>query len=549
MRATMKPVIINIITIIILSLTSSSLLECLDGKGGNLAIGKPASQSSDYRQGEADHAVDGNPNPSQADSQSCTQTKEESSPWWFVDLKSQYRVKNIIIINRSDNWGGRLKDFHVTITDVKPPDGFSSGKVCYNQHDAANDGQKFNISCYDQVGRFVGVGLRSIGILSLCEVEVYGKKLGDYVYDAIPVSQELKPVATKPARSPIECSLWCLGCLNCLEFSFANGECRMYGKDVIAGTPSVTKRYKKMWLVSRCVNTELLFVHTVITHPKSIAVKLVCRSSLVNYLLASPECVCGALPTLTLIMRATMKPVIIIIITIIILSLTSSGLLECLDEKGPNVARGKPVSQSTTLPGAEAGKAVDGNRNPSRYQAGSCSHTIKNHPSPPWWFVDLKERHFVRNVTIINRSDTFGYRLRDFDVIITEVVPPGGFSSGQVCYSHQGVAADGQIFDLQCHGEVGRFVGVRLRAEGVLCLCEVEIFGRSLAYVYDAIPVSQELKLVATKPSMSLSECSLWCLGCLDCYEFSYANEECRMYGKDVIAGTPSVTKRYKKMW
>jgi hypothetical protein len=75
---------------------------------------------------------------------------------------------------------------------------------------------------------------------------------------------------------------------------------------------------------------------------------------------------------------------------------------------GPNVARGKPVSQSSTYSGGEAYKAVDGNTNPSRYAASSCSHTKLKGSSQPWWFVDLKKWHYVNNVTIVNRSDGFG---------------------------------------------------------------------------------------------------------------------------------------------
>ncbi|XP_064626172.1 uncharacterized protein LOC135486923 [Lineus longissimus] len=211
----------------------------------------------------------------------------------------------------------------------------------------------------------------------------------------------------------------------------------------------------------------------------------------------------------------------------------------CVDKKGPNVARGKPASQSTTYDKGEASKAVDGNPNPSRYQDYSCTHTRRNYP-PPWWFVDLKARHSVNSVTIINRSDGYGNRLKDFDVIISEVAPPSGFSSGEVCYSHQGNSANGQIYNLPCQGKVGRFVGVRLRDAGTLSLCEVEVYGNSWSYMYYAITASEELKLVATNSLISLSECSYWCLKCLDCYEFSFTNEVCRMYGKDVIAGTPS---------
>ena len=58
-------------------------------------------------------------------------------------------------------------------------------------------------------------------------------------------------------------------------------------------------------------------------------------------------------------------------------------------------------------------RAVDGNTNP-HISASSCTHTIENGDSNPWWAVDLESSQTVRTVTLYNRECSaccklFGY--------------------------------------------------------------------------------------------------------------------------------------------
>ncbi len=79
--------------------------------GVNLALNKPAMQSTDYRCCEqewfyANNAVDGNLSSHMFEG-TCTHTDVESEvpPWWQVDLGAQYAVKRIVITNRADCCG------------------------------------------------------------------------------------------------------------------------------------------------------------------------------------------------------------------------------------------------------------------------------------------------------------------------------------------------------------------------------------------------------------------------------------------------------------
>ena len=67
----------------------------------NLALGKPAFQSSTYSEELASRAVDGDTSARYSQG-SCTHTLPEPLPWWYVDLQDVYRVQEIVITNRAD---------------------------------------------------------------------------------------------------------------------------------------------------------------------------------------------------------------------------------------------------------------------------------------------------------------------------------------------------------------------------------------------------------------------------------------------------------------
>ena len=69
----------------------------------NLALNKPAYQSSDgHMYGLAEHAVDGNPDGDYWRF-SCTHTTDSHMPWWAVDLGSDEMVSHVQISNRVDS--------------------------------------------------------------------------------------------------------------------------------------------------------------------------------------------------------------------------------------------------------------------------------------------------------------------------------------------------------------------------------------------------------------------------------------------------------------
>ena len=115
----------------ILSLAEVQIVETATGK--ELQTAGQASQSSNYDNTEAKRAIDGNVDGIHANG-SVSHTNEETNPWWLVDLGSVQDIGKIVIHNRADCCGDRLKDAVVEVFDASLSIVFT-GKI-----DAATDG-------------------------------------------------------------------------------------------------------------------------------------------------------------------------------------------------------------------------------------------------------------------------------------------------------------------------------------------------------------------------------------------------------------------------
>jgi hypothetical protein len=85
----------------------------------NIARAGKATQSSDYPNGPAQNAIDGNAS-GDFSQNSVTHTQEEAKPWLEIDLGSEKPIDRIQFFNRTDNGvGNRLKNFWVVAYDAK----------------------------------------------------------------------------------------------------------------------------------------------------------------------------------------------------------------------------------------------------------------------------------------------------------------------------------------------------------------------------------------------------------------------------------------------
>ncbi|XP_065943506.1 uncharacterized protein [Magallana gigas] len=141
----------------------------------NIALGKPAEQSSTNLDHNATYAVDGNRG-TDVYVDKCTFTLfGDTSPWWRVDLLAVYSITSVRILNSGiDRYGidisHWLHDVTVTVglteSDVNTTCGFFAG--------LGTASQLVVIDCPTLLqGRFVKIS-KTTSHLVLCEVDVFG---------------------------------------------------------------------------------------------------------------------------------------------------------------------------------------------------------------------------------------------------------------------------------------------------------------------------------------------------------------------------------------
>ncbi len=146
--------------------------------GYNLALGKPATESSTYPYEVltvAGYAVDGNTDGKFING-STTHTKQERGAWWQVDLGSKKNIHQIIIYNRTDCCVDRLSNYQVSISNKAD---FSTHIYQQDFHVEPNPKKIIKLDAPGKQGRYVRIQLpdTSYNYLSLAEVQVMGVDL------------------------------------------------------------------------------------------------------------------------------------------------------------------------------------------------------------------------------------------------------------------------------------------------------------------------------------------------------------------------------------
>ncbi len=144
----------------------------------NVALGKPATQSSTLSTYGPMRAVDGNLSGVLGDS-SLSHTNLDAQAWWEVDLGASYSIATIHLHNRSDCCGDRLSNFHVLVSDTPfvsqalTPTLNQPGVTDY-AYPGIVGGE--TIITATRTARFVRIQLQSTNFLHLAEVRVFGSE-------------------------------------------------------------------------------------------------------------------------------------------------------------------------------------------------------------------------------------------------------------------------------------------------------------------------------------------------------------------------------------
>jgi hypothetical protein len=143
----------------------------------DLALGRPAAESSTYGVGRAELAVDGNTSGKWSDG-SVAHTSDDKSPWWQVDLGADHHIGGVRIWNRTDCCGDRLGNYWVFVskTPFQPtdtPESLRHRPDVVGRRLAAPPAPSTQLKIGAD-GRYVRVQLEDKNYLALAEVEVLG---------------------------------------------------------------------------------------------------------------------------------------------------------------------------------------------------------------------------------------------------------------------------------------------------------------------------------------------------------------------------------------
>lgn len=161
---------------------------------------------------------------------------------------------------------------------------------------------------------------------------------------------------------------------------------------------------------------------------------------------------------------------------------------------GSNLALKRPVVMSSTYPGGEGYRCVDGGKTNLNFNHGSCCHTYGG-SAEKWVRVELDSLTKVNMVRVWNRGDCCHTRLNGFSVYVGSN-PSSSITSNHNC-GNGGITnpGAGAILTMDCGGATGKYVWIWLPASGPLInICEIEVYGEEMRRVNLALerPVTQD---------------------------------------------------------
>jgi len=160
---------------------------------------------------------------------------------------------------------------------------------------------------------------------------------------------------------------------------------------------------------------------------------------------------------------------------------------------GKNIAASGKASQSSTYGGAEASRAIDGNKNPE-YGSGGQTHTSNDGEKNAWWELDLGQPATIEKIAIWNRAG-FEARLAGFRLVLLnkdrkEVFTKKDIEAPQVMEIN--IASGGAVTYLGFDGKPGKSLGRKpmLAAAGEGNSADEDLLVEVPADYRDALPFS-----------------------------------------------------------
>ena len=439
----------------------------------NLALNKPATQSSTDFGGTADRAVDGNTDGVFTHG-SVTSTAYEYRAWWQVDLGTASTVQTIKVYNRTECCIERLDNSYVFVS--QQPFGTRTLDEILNDatvfHYYIGTAPALTTITVNQSGRYVRVQLAGTNFLSLVELEVWGIPTAPPPANlalnrpATQSSTEFGGTADRAVDGNTS------GVFTNNSITSTAFEYRAWWQVDLGAVSTIQtiKIYNRTECCGDRLNNSYVFVSQQPFGTRTLD-EILNDATVFHYYI-------GTAPALTTItVNQSGRYVRVQLAGTNYLSLAEVEVWGIPTTPPPaNLALNKPATQSTTEFGGTADRAVDGNTS-GVFTDGSITSTTFEYRA--WWQVDLGAASTIQTIKIYNRTECCGDRLNNSYVFLSQQ-PFGTRTLDQLL-------ADPSVFKYHIVvapalltvtvNQPGRYVRVQLENTNYLSLAEVQVWG------------------------------------------------------------------------
>jgi hypothetical protein len=443
----------------------------------NLALNKPAVQSSDLFGGVAARAVDGNTSGAWSNN-SVTHTGLDAQAWWQVDLGGVQSIRSVRVWNRTDSFPERLSNFYVLVSDV--PFASTSLSATLAQagvsafHTSAPAGSPTSVAV-NRTGRYVRVQLAETNYLTIGEVEVLGSQAPPTSMNlaqgkAATQSSDLVGGVASRAVDGNTSGAWSSNSVTHTDF-----DTQAWWQVDLGAVQSVNEI--KVFNRTDCCSERLSDFYVFISDVPFVSADVTTtlnQAGVSSYRVDGPA---GAQAHVAVARSGRYVRV----------QLNAPNYLSLAEVQvwgSPsaltNLALNKAATQSSDPFGAPAARAVDGNTS-GVWSQNSVSHT--GNDAQAWWQVDLGQVRQLDTVRVWNRTDCCSERLSNFYVLVSDVpfvsndLTAARNQAGVSSFNVPGIAGAPTSVAVN---RSGRYVRVQLSGANYLMLAEVEVFGGGL---------------------------------------------------------------------
>ena len=489
------------------------------GGGGtiDMALGRPATQSSTAYGGTADKAVDGTTN-GNFSSGSVTHTDLNTQPWWQVDLQSSQAIDHIDVWTRTDCCSSRLSNFYIFVSDnafLSQALNATLGQAGVSSYFVSGAAGRPTSVTINRTGRYVRVQLGTQDYLSLAEVQVWSGPTSPppsatptRTNTAVPTATNTVGAAPTATATPsgagsvnlalgqsVSQSSTAFGAPP--ERAIDGNTSGNWGNNSLSHTDDDAQAWWQVdlgsgqsigeidvWNRTDCCSNRLSDFYVLVSDNPFTSTSLsttLAQAGVHAYF--NPG---AADATTSVAVNRTGRYVRIqlsgmnylALAEVQVWSMDSGATPPPTPTPGDNtdLALHQPATQSSTLLGATPDLAVDGTTY-GNFAAGSVTHTDQD--AQAWWQVDLGSLQPIGNIDVWPRTDCCTERTSAFYVLVSNVP----FTSTDLAtainqlgvknYYTPGTAGTPTTIPVN---QTGRYVRVQLSGTNYLSLAEVQVW-------------------------------------------------------------------------